>query len=373
MKTKLKIFSHENPLEDTVIELDLPRRVKILSNEPYVEDLYNSYMLDKAQLIEPVVGEIMEAKISKINSSTIELDINSKESIFIETFKQDKRYVENLQLGDSIKVMIEKKGQKGHTYFTASLDQAVNKGKIDEILDSIGKPVAYKAKVDELINGGYWLTIDGIKVFMPGSLAGINKLWDFDTLLNKEIVVMPINYSKEKETIVVSYREYLKTLIPNAIDYIKANKTEEYHGKVTGTSAGGVFVEFKECLTTLISVNDLSDTYKTKYLNGSIKPGDDISFFVKEIINNNNKIISAQKLYNHLQEFAVKYPLNTKITGKITKIMTWGSFIEIERGIVGLLHSSEYKGKFEHKEGDQIEILITKIDQDNKKINLILP
>jgi ribosomal protein S1 len=83
----------------------------------------------------------------------------------------------------------------------------------------------------------------------------MNKLVNFESLIGKTIYVVPINYSKEKDYIVVSHREYLKALVPQEME--KLIIAQKYNGFVTGTSRHGVFVEFNGCLTGLIAKSDI--------------------------------------------------------------------------------------------------------------------
>ena len=152
--------------------------------------------------------------------------------------------------------------------------------------------MAYLAKVTELIHGGYFLTIDSVRVFMPGSLGGVNKLVNFEELLGQEIYVCPINYSKEKDFIVVSHRDYLRALIPSALDALDPG--DHFGGFVTGTTKFGVFVEFNKCLTGLIHKTDLEDDTLDKFNNRTLKPGDEVDFTIKELASN-NRIILTQK------------------------------------------------------------------------------
>ena len=132
-------------------------------------------------------------------------------------------------------------------------------------------------KFKELIHGGYWVDVAGIKCFMPGSLGGLNKLHDFSAIVGKEIIVMPITFSREKDTVVVSHREYLRTMIPSTIEKLNETIKEPRIGFVTGTTKFGVFAEFDECLTGLIPKAELSEEFQKALDDRSIKPGDEIN------------------------------------------------------------------------------------------------
>ena len=85
---------------------------------------------------------------------------------------------------------------------------------------------------------------------------------------------MPIIFSKEKDTIVVSHREYLRTMIPTTIDNLEETIKEPRTGFVTGTTKFGIFAQFDECLTGLIPKVELTEDTQRALEKGSIKPGD---------------------------------------------------------------------------------------------------
>ena len=366
---KIQILrDEENPFDVIETEVEVPKGSKILSNEPYVLDVLHYYFKNSEVSFKPITdNEIIDSKIIYISESSIIVDINGKDNAYIDLLKE-KMSSNEFRIGDTVKIKVKKGHKEGS--IEASIGAASTQGKIEDLVNSIGsKTVAYKAQVKELINGGYYLMIDDIKVFMPGSLAGMNKLSDFERMLGKEIIVMPVNFSKERNIVVVSHREYLKTLVPVAIDRVSENPNDLREGTVTGTSGSGIFVEFEECLTGLITVTEM-ERCKTDFENGSIKPGDSIQFRIKQIISE-TKIILTQKEreYSPWDDIEARYSPETKVTGNVVKKASYGLFVEIEKGINGLLHSSNIKGD-NFEEGDSIDVIITKIDPVNRKITL---
>ena len=369
MKKQIKIYDQNDPLNDEIITLDVPKGINILSNEKYTRELFNRFMksLDAMSYVEPMDGALTKAKVISIDKNTANIEINSKHTGLINLTKENKEYKDYIKVGNEIYVKLNRV-EGSIDGFSASFTDAVKDNKFTELMNSIGKLVAYKATVKELIHGGYNLLIDGILVFMPGSLAGMNKLWDFESLVGKEIIVMAINY--EKEMIIVSRRAYLRTLVAEEIEKLKESMKDEKEGSVTGTSKYGIFVEFgNDCLTGLIPTVELNDEWSQKFNAGLVKAGMRIKFFTKDIINE-YKIILTQNRDNPWDNIEEKIKPQMKIKGKISSILKYGAFIEIEKGIVGLLHSSEFDIN-EYKDNDEIDVIITKIDKENKKINLI--
>ena len=325
-------------------------------------DLYCGYTKDYRQ---PVAGGLVDAKLVSIMGETAVLDIGYREFAYMDLNKESSSYSDYFKVGNTIEVKV---GNLKRDYISVSFTDSANESKLRELIDSINKPTAFTARVVELASAGYMLDIDGIKTFMPGSLAGLNKLTDFAALLGKELPVCAVNYSKEKNTVVVSHRQYLHFLIPNAIEDLRNNMSKLQTGVVTGSTQYGVFCEFNECLTGMIHIADLSDDLKSAHAAGKIKPGDKLEFYIKEIINNFKITLTQFYKENPWDNADEKYKPFQIAIGKITSIKEYGAFVELEPGISGLIPASEVKDNF--KQGDTIGVRINKIDKINKKVYL---
>jgi small subunit ribosomal protein S1 len=351
------------------------RKVKTVDGDKvfyYGEDaqaLYDLYEKGSSNYREPVKGQLVEAEIISITGDDAIFDIGYREHAYMDLKKESAEFKELFKVGTRLSVKIGE--NKTKDFISASFTDSVNEMKTKELIDAIGKDtVAYIAKVEELISAGYMVDIDGIKAFMPGSLAGLNKLHDFTVLLGKELPVMVVNYSKEKSTVVVSHRQYLHSLIPSAIEKIKENPAQLQKGFVTGSTKYGVFCEFNECLTGMIHSSDLTDDLKAKHEAGQIKPGDTLEFYVKEIITNFKIILTQFYKESPWEKAEEVYKPSSVVVGRITSIKEYGAFVELSPGISGLIHVSELKGKF--KEGDTVGVRINKLDKVNKKVFLSL-
>ena len=368
-KTKIKIkTSEENILNEEYIEVDLPYGTKILCNEAYVKEALDMYLDKIPENLNYNLndGEIVEGKITNIYNNNAVVDINGKHTVFVDINKERSDYKKFIKTGLPIKIKLSKKNDE----YTGSFTNAIKNDIFMDIYNSIGNQIAYKAKVTNLIHGGYYLNIDGVDVFMPGSLGGLNKLVDFQDLIGKTLIVMPINYSTEKNTIVVSHRAYLHTLIPEAIKNIEENLDKTYNGFITGTTDFGIFIEFNQCLTGLIPSNELNNEYLNKFNNKLIKPGDLIEFKIKNIIND-KKIILTQLDNDVWKDLDKKYIPKSNYTGKIIKKKNYGLFIELEKDVIGLL-SNDNIDYNNYNINDNIEVIIEKLDIVNHKINLSL-
>ena len=373
---EITIQLSDDPFDTKVIKVQVPHGTKLMSNGSYAADALSMYgltdaMLAKTQLTEDRISYTTRGTVTFISDdrSRALIDIGSKYTAYCVLSKEPEYIVEQLELGIEIDVKIKTNKKTGDVL--ASISDAILEVKLKELKEAIGnKSVGFTALVKELIHGGYWVDVAGIQCFMPGSLGGLNKLHDFDSLVGKEIIVMPIIFSKEKNTIVVSHREYLRTMIPITIDQLTDTIKEPRKGFVTGTTKFGIFAQFDECLTGLIPKAELTEETINSLDKGNIKPGDEIEFWAKEIISE-KKIILSQlgpkvDLWDGIDE---KYKPMMVTEGKVTKITSYGAFVELEKGISGLIHKSKLKDANLTK-GDSVNVKIGSVNVSDRKITM---
>jgi len=358
-----------------------PINVKVYSRGKDAQRFYDLLMgNDHIQIIPQVnTGEHHTGTIHNVTEKWAMIDIGYRESIYIDLEKESAQFKKLIQPGKEFMVKITSdKNERG--FIVGSVTEGTRQAVFAELHKAIedGK-TAYTGTVTQMIpNGGYIVNIQGIDCFMPGSLAGANKLSNFESIIGTDLYVVPVSFSVEKGTVVVSHRKYLQALVPREIEQLKINPAEtEYSGTVTGSAKFGVFVEFNGCLTGMIHINDLNEEFATRLSKGSIQPGDEISFKVKEVISE-KKITLTQidtvETANPWENISDKYKIPCQIQGTVKSIKDYGIFVTVEEGIVGLLHISELDGISidEIKKGDPITVTLTRIDESTRKLFLKL-
>jgi len=147
-------------------------------------------------------------------------------------------------------------------------------------------------------------------------------------------------------------------------------------GKVTGSAKYGVFVEFDECLTGMIHVNDLTPEMLKKHKAREIQPGDDINFKIKEIVSDTKIILTqldAMPVIDPWDTIEHRIQVPSEVVGTVKAVKDYGIFIDVEPGIAGLLHISEIQDLIDTstiKSGDKITVQVTRIDSATRKIFL---
>jgi small subunit ribosomal protein S1 len=388
IEQEITIQLSDDPFDTKTIKVQVPQGTKLLCTEAYAAEAMKMYQLADEEAKRLTMseesnnyitqGEVVSIKKEKqiIDNVEVEVktealvDISRKNTAVCILTKEPQSVVDQLEVGMTIDIKV-KQNKQGTLY--ASIGDALNEVKRNEIYAAIGdKTVAFTGKVRELIHGGYWVDVGGIECFMPGSLGGLNKLYNFEKLVGKELIVMPITYSNEKQTIVVSHREYLRTMIPTAVENLRENIKEHVTGFVTGTTKFGVFAEFNDCLTGLIPKNELDEATLELFNKRDIKPGDEISFWTKEIISEKKIILSQSGPKIDLWDGAdEKYKPMMVTEGKVTKVTKYGAFVELEKGISGLIHKTKLKGT-ELSKGDTVSVKIGSVNVSDRKITMNL-
>tara|TARA_R110000803_G_scaffold128918_1_gene196280 strand:+ start:357 stop:1529 length:1173 start_codon:yes stop_codon:yes gene_type:complete len=388
IEQEITIQLSDDPFDTKTVKVKVPKGTKLISTETYAADVMDLYNLsdedaDKLRKSEEntnyiTQGEIVYLKkeIQNIDGEEIEvniealIEISKKNTAVCNLLKEPPEIVIQLEVGMMVDIKV-KDYKQGTMY--ASISDALDEVKRNEIYNAIGnKTVGFTGLVKELIHGGYWVEVGGVTCFMPGSLGGLNKLHNFEKLVGKELIVMPITYSNEKQTIVVSHREYLRTMIPTAVENLREEFKEQITGIVTGATKFGIFAEFNESLTGLIPKNELDDSTLISFDNRTIKPGDEITFWTKEIISD-RKIILSQlgpkiDLWDGIDE---KYKPMMIVEGTVTKVTKYGAFVELEKGISGLIHKTKLKDA-ELTKGDTINVKIGSVNVSDRKITMNL-
>jgi small subunit ribosomal protein S1 len=343
-------------------------------NEDYlrfIEEINN----DSTRYRDIKIGDVIKGNIILISEKEIIIDINYKDYLYVEN--KSNRITETLKIGEEIDVIITE----------ISNNPFIIKGSIIELLKLkiyeklktyYHENIPIKAIVKELKPSGFLLDIDldnvYLDAFMPTTLSGINKLTELqkEELVGKTIDVMIETLHKEKGIYVVSRRKYFQSLIPEEIKKLKKEYKKDsntvYEGYITGTEKFGIFVEFNNCLTGMIYRYNINPEWTNDNKWKDIKPGMKINFYVKDIIENKNKIILTQILRESLWN---KIKKGDVLDGEVILVKPYGALVKLDVETNGLIQSTYMvKNNLSIKTGDKIKVRILNIIRDDRKIYL---
>ena len=250
----------------------------------------------------------------------------------------------------------------------------------EQLYEEIKNPKSvFMAHVLERNKGGFLVNINGLKGFLPGSLAAANRILDFDLYLDTKIPVMVEDYLQDSDMFIFSNKKYIKNMIP--VEMEKLVKTEKYKGAVTGTSKFGIFVELNTILTGLIHTSEMQKEHLEDFKQGKWKAGDEIEFWLKEITKDNRIILTFvdQNAMNQKYESLATYEAEMEQNGQkpvylglIVSVKPNVVLVKIENNIIGALAEKDFK-KFKSeplKVSDELRVKIEKIDVDKRRMTL---
>tara|TARA_R110000796_G_scaffold30819_15_gene82100 strand:+ start:1503 stop:2840 length:1338 start_codon:yes stop_codon:yes gene_type:complete len=348
-------------------------------NAQEMYDLINNAALSTYDISELIEGSIMTGKLHSMTEKWATVDVDYRELLYIDVAKEDRNVIGQYLPGDEVSVkVLESKGQE---FKLASITEG-NKQKTFIELRAATETgeTAFMGTVESMIpGGGYIVKVQGIDCFMPGSLAGINKLADFNSIVGKDMYVVPDSFSERKGTIVVSHRAYLQAMIPNMLAELEQDLDVTQTGSVTGSAKFGVFCEFNDCLTGMIHVNDLNEEWSAKHKSGDITPGESVEFKIKQVVSDKKIILTQvepkpEVIDNSWEEFTKDLNIPSIVDGTVRSVKDYGVFIELHGTVVGMAHVSSFaKGvilRDAFSKGQSVNVEVTKIDNDTNKVFL---
>jgi ribosomal protein S1 len=342
---------------------DLKRKNKKFKTKEYSEQekLYDAYFMAT-----PSKNTIVSGEYIGIQSSQHCFDVKGfKDWVRIDNKPAENKYLKNTKVGEKIDLLISSIDDNENFLIHGTIC-GIYETAAHQSLKALDNDVVIIGRIKSSNPAGYDVEIihDGITLagFMPNTLAGINKLYDPDSIVGQQLELMIESFSKEEGTYIVSRRKYLNSLIPSAIKSLDSEVV--YTGRVTGTTPFGVFVEFNDCLTGMIHKANVREDWQDRI--SDIKPGMEIEFFVKEIVK--ERIILTQILRETLWDNIKNGQI---LDGVVKDTKQFGVLVSLDEETMGLIHTSEVEKigkKFES--GQEVKVKVLAVDRQNRKIFL---
>ena len=215
----------------------------------------------------------------------------------------------------------------------------------EEFMQQINAPSkAYVAKINEANKGGFFVEVQGVNAFMPGSLAAANKIINFNSYVGKEVVVMIEGFLPEINSYIVSHKKYIEHVLPKKLSELSF--TDKYEGSITGTSKYGIFIEFDEIFTGLLHSSKMKPETLEKFNNYVYKAGDKIQFYIGELTKDNRIILteeSPEEKKNKFNKF-IEDNKDNIMESEVAAIMNFGIIVKVGE-FSGLIRNNEFKRK----------------------------
>lgn len=321
-------------------------------------------------------GSLITGKVIQIDSDYVYLDIGYKSEGKIPISEFNK---ELPKLGDSLKVIFEKREDRGGSVLV-SKTKADSLGYKAVLKDAFATNAPVFGKFTKVVNNGLEVTLGDSSTtvgFCPASKADDSKVEDLATLLGVESGFKILKMEQRK--LILSRRDFLKEVSEaNRNKFFETQKEGDVvEGVVKSFTSFGAFIDLGG-FDGLLHINDMCWGHVAKPKE-YVKKGDKIELIVLALDREQKKINLSLKHFtpDPWLTFSEKYHIGDIVKGKVTKLIDYGLFVEIESGIEGFVHISELswakRVKYANElfsSGDQIEAKILDFDIENQKISL---
>ncbi len=321
-------------------------------------------------------GEIVRGRVVHIGESYVAVDIGFKSegAIPIAEFPN----IKELKVGDEVEVFLEsvenKDGQlilsRKRADFMRVWERVVKAFETGEVL---------RGRCVRRTKGGIVVDLLGIDAFLPGSQIDVRPVRDFDAFIGREMDFRVVKVNHPSENVVVSHKVLVEEELAGQRKTIldSLEKGQILEGHVKAITDFGVFVDLGG-VDGLVHITDLS-WGRISHPSEVVKLDQTVNVVVLDFDQEKKRIsLGMKQLMPHPWEnIELKYPVGTKVQGKVVSLTDYGAFVEIEKGIEGLIHISEMSWTQHVKHPSQmvsmgqiVNAVILSLDKEGKKISL---
>jgi len=321
-------------------------------------------------------NELVKGKIVAINGEDVLIDIGSKSDgrVSVNEFSNS----EDIVVGNTIEVFLEKIEDK-EGQLILSKKKADSMKMWDNIVDAQTSGKIIKGKCIRRIKGGFIVDLSGLTAFLPGSQIDTKPIRDYDEYVGKTMDFKVLKVNNQNENIIISHKLIIEeSMAGQREELLKTiEKGMTLKAVVKAITDFGVFVDLGG-LDGLIHITDLS-WGRINHPSDVVKLDQDIEVSVLEFDPEKQRVyLGLKQLQKHpWDDVHSKFKIGDKVSGKVVSLTEYGAFIEIEKGIEGLIHISEMSWT-QHitnptqmvSMGQAVEAQILTIDMENKKLSL---
>ncbi len=321
-------------------------------------------------------GEIFKGRVLRVTENEVVVDIGFKSEgiIPLEEFAD----AESVKVGDEVDVFLEKmENQDGLVVLSKQRADFVKVW--DRVKEAAEKGEVVEGRIIRKIKGGAVVDLFGVEAFLPGSQIALRPPQSVDQLMNQVLAFKIIKLNKRRRNIVVSRRLVLEEERATAKEEILTTLEvgQIRSGYVKNITDFGAFIDLGG-IDGLLHITDISYG-RIRHPSEVLNVGDQMEVKVLSFEPERERISLGLK---QLQEYPwervdEKYPVGTKVDGRVVSITEYGAFVELEKGVEGLIHISEmsWTKHIRHPnkiltEGQEVECMVLKVDKDHEKISL---
>ncbi len=283
-------------------------------------------------------GSIVTGTIQEIRPQVVLVDIGYKSegAISISEFED-----EEIEVGDQIEVLLERL-ENDEGIVVLSKEKAAHKQNWDKIVGVYRDGGLVKGKVRSVVKGGLMVNV-GVEAFLPGSQVDIIPPRDLNEYVGKVYEFKIVKVNDDRKNIVLSRREVIEAERADQrqrfLETVKEG--DKVEGIVKNITDFGAFVDLRG-MDGLLHITDMS-WGRVNHPSEMLHIGQSLEVVILEVDREKERVSLGLKQMtdNPWADIERKYPINSHVKGRVTKLLPYGAFVELEKGVEGLVHVSE--------------------------------
>ena len=324
-------------------------------------------------------GEVIPAEVVRVdyNYVVVNAGLKSESFIPIEEFKNDRGEVD-VKVGDFVSVAIESL-ENGYGDTVLSRDKAKRLAAWMNLEKALETGELVTGTVTGKVKGGLTVMTNGIRAFLPGSLVDTRPVKDTTPYEGKTMEFKVIKLDRKRNNVVLSRRAVVEASMgeerAKLLETLKEGAIVK--GIVKNITDYGAFVDLGG-IDGLLHITDLA-WRRVRHPSEVLEQGQEITAKVLKFDQEKNRVSLGIKQLGEDPWIGIarRYPQGTRLFGKVTNIIDYGAFVEIEAGIEGLVHVSEMDWTNKNVDpkkvvqlGEEVEVMVLEIDEERRRISL---
>ena len=331
--------------------------------------------MGQTETIKP--GKIVDGTIKVVEGNDVFIDIGYKSEgrVDLSEFSDPA----DAKPGEKIQVLVRELENDKTGMVTLSKKAANIQIRWEKVLAQYTEGCVVSGTIQSQVHGGLLVDIDGVEAFLPGSQVDVSPVRDLTVYIGQSFEFKVIKISNERKNIIVSRRELIEgTMAEKRAELLASlQKGEVRKGRVKNITDFGAFIDL-DGIDGLLHITDMS-WGRIKHPSEMLKVGQELEVMVLDVDREKERISLGlkQTTENPWSTIVEKFPVGSRVTGKVVNLAAYGAFVEIAPGIEGLVHISEFSWTKRVARpsdmlniGDEVLVSVLQVDAENQKIAL---
>ena len=346
-------------------------------DDEYSAEERNKLKVDyEKELSTIITNEVLDGEVVSITDREVIININYKSDGVIS--RNEFRYNEDLKIGDSVEVLVEKQeDKKGQLVLSHKKARVLRSW--ERVNEAHDNDIILEGFIKCRTKGGMIVEVLGLEAFLPGSQIDVKPIRDYDDYVGKKMEFKVVKINHEFRNVVVSHKALIEADLEEQKKEImsKLEVGQVLEGVVKNITSYGVFIDLGG-IDGLIHITDLS-WGRVNHPEEIVKLDQKINVVILEFDDDKKRIqLGYKQLSSHPWDaLDDKLQVGDKISGKVVVVADYGAFVEIHQGVEALLHVSEMSWSTHLRSagdflsvGDEVEAQILTLDRKERKMSL---